>query len=189
MPRRITSGTAVTDLEYDALQTRVVKRGPTATTYYAGDLYRSVVPASGGPRQHRYAVFAGGRQLAELARTGDSTTTDVFSLHDDALGSLPAATSGSSIFRQDFAVFGEPESSLEADTGITAGFTGHEHDRDLGLYNMQGRVYDPLLGRFLTADPFMQAPFASQGLNRYSYVFNTPASLVDPSGFIASTRT
>jgi hypothetical protein len=48
---------------------------------------------------------------------------------------------------------------------------------------MKGRVYDPLAGRFTTADPIMQAPFWSQGLNRYAYVFNDPVNSVDPSGF------
>jgi hypothetical protein len=48
---------------------------------------------------------------------------------------------------------------------------------------MNGRVQDPLLGRFLSPDPFVWAPYRSQSLNRYSYVWNNPLSLVDPSGF------
>jgi RHS repeat-associated protein len=59
------------------------------------------------------------------------------------------------------------------------------HDAELGLINMQGRIYDPTMGRFLTADPIVQSPFWSQGLNRYAYVFNSPMNLVDPSGFSA----
>jgi RHS repeat-associated protein len=51
--------------------------------------------------------------------------------------------------------------------------------------NMQGRIYDPTVGRFMTADPIVQSPFWSQGLNRYAYVFNSPMNLVDPSGFSA----
>jgi hypothetical protein len=51
---------------------------------------------------------------------------------------------------------------------------------------MKGRVYDPLAGRFMTADPITQAPFWSQGLNRYSYVFNNPINNTDPSGFSAT---
>jgi uncharacterized protein RhaS with RHS repeats len=50
---------------------------------------------------------------------------------------------------------------------------------------MQGRIYDPTVGRFLTADPIVQSPFWSQGLNRYAYVFNSPMNLVDPGGFSA----
>lgn len=51
---------------------------------------------------------------------------------------------------------------------------------------MKGRIYDPLAGRFMTADPVTQAPFWSQGLNRYSYVFNNPINNTDPSGFSAT---
>lgn len=62
----------------------------------------------------------------------------------------------------------------------TRGFTGHEHVDDLGLIHMNGRIYDPSLGRMLQADP-VQNP-GSQGLNRYSYVANNPLALTDPSG-------
>jgi hypothetical protein len=48
---------------------------------------------------------------------------------------------------------------------------------------MNGRIYDPTLGRFLQADPFIQAPGNSQSYNRYSYVLNNPMSYTDPSGY------
>jgi hypothetical protein len=49
---------------------------------------------------------------------------------------------------------------------------------------MGGRLYDARIGRVLQADlPFMESPFWSQGLNRYSYVFNNPLNATDPSGF------
>ncbi len=50
---------------------------------------------------------------------------------------------------------------------------------------MNGRIYDPTLGRFLQADPFIQAPKNSQNYNRYSYVLNNPMSYTDPSGYYA----
>jgi RHS repeat-associated protein len=53
----------------------------------------------------------------------------------------------------------------------------------VGLIHMNGRVYDPELGRFMSADPFVQAPYNSQSYNRYSYVFNNPLSFTDPSGY------
>jgi hypothetical protein len=49
---------------------------------------------------------------------------------------------------------------------------------------MNGRVYHAALDHFISADPFVQAPFNSQSLNRYSYVFNNPLSFTDPTGFI-----
>jgi hypothetical protein len=49
--------------------------------------------------------------------------------------------------------------------------------------HMNGRIYDPTLGRFLQADPIIQAPTDSQSYNRYAYVRNNPLSLTDPSGY------
>jgi len=48
---------------------------------------------------------------------------------------------------------------------------------------MNGRVYDATLGRFLSADPNVQAPANTQSLNRYTYVNNNPLSYTDPSGY------
>jgi RHS repeat-associated protein len=59
---------------------------------------------------------------------------------------------------------------------------------DVGIIHMGGRIYDPVLGRFLQADPIIQAPKNSQSFNRYSYVFNNPLSYTDPSGFSAWTK-
>ena len=69
----------------------------------------------------------------------------------------------------------------------TRGFTGHEQVDDAGLIHMNGRIYDPVLGRFLSADPFIQAATNSQSLNRYSYVWNNPLNATDPSGYIVVT--
>jgi RHS repeat-associated protein len=63
------------------------------------------------------------------------------------------------------------------------GFTGHEHVEHVGLVNMNGRIYDPELGKFLSADPTTQFPESTQGWNRYAYTGNNPLSHTDPSGF------
>ncbi len=70
-----------------------------------------------------------------------------------------------------------------ANASTTRGFTGHEHADGLGIIHMNGRIYDPKLGRFLQADPFVQAPRNGQSLNRYSYALNNPLSYTDPSGY------
>jgi hypothetical protein len=49
--------------------------------------------------------------------------------------------------------------------------------------HMNGRIYDPVLGRFLSADPFIQAPGFTLSYNRYAYVVNNPLVLTDPSGY------
>jgi len=49
--------------------------------------------------------------------------------------------------------------------------------------HMNGRIYDPVTGRFLQADPLVQDPFNGQSYNRYGYVLNNPLSFTDPTGF------
>ena len=76
-----------------------------------------------------------------------------------------------------------PLDLVNFDTSVTnRGYTGHETIDELGLIHMNGRVYGPVIGRFLSADPFIQAPENSQSHNRYSYVLNNPMSYTDPSG-------
>ena len=64
------------------------------------------------------------------------------------------------------------------------GFTGHEHLTDFGLINMNGRVYDPVMSSFLSADRFVQNPLTAQGFNRYSYCMNNPLRFIDPTGWL-----
>ena len=62
------------------------------------------------------------------------------------------------------------------------GYTGHEHLPWFGLINMNSRLYDPALGRFLSPDPYVQMPDFSQNFNRYSYALNNPLRFVDEDG-------
>src|SRR6185312_14402510 len=62
-------------------------------------------------------------------------------------------------------------------------FTGQEQIPDVGLVNMNGRVYDPTLGRFLSPDPNVQAVEDLQSYNRYSYEKDNPLKYTDPTGF------
>jgi RHS repeat-associated protein len=55
---------------------------------------------------------------------------------------------------------------------------------NLNLIHMNGRVQDPVLGRFASADPFIANPDDTQAFNRYSYVRNSPLTFGDPSGFV-----
>ena len=63
------------------------------------------------------------------------------------------------------------------------GFTGHEHLYAFSLINMNGRIYDPGIGRFLSPDPVLQFPNFTQGLNPYAYALNNPLRFVDPDGY------
>ena len=83
----------------------------------------------------------------------------------------------------DWADLSKPAQASNSHTNITTrGFTGHEMLDTASLIHMNGRLYDPELGRFLQADPFIQFLAQTQGHNRYSYVLNNPTSLTDPTG-------
>jgi RHS repeat-associated protein len=60
------------------------------------------------------------------------------------------------------------------------GYTGHEHLALFGLINMNGRMYDPVIGRVLSVDNYTHG--GSQGYNRYAYALNNPLKFTDPDG-------
>ena len=67
------------------------------------------------------------------------------------------------------------------------GYTGHEHLPEFGLVNMNARLYDPALGRFLNPDPEVQLPDNTQSYNRYTYCVNNPLRYADPTGEVIRT--
>ena len=75
----------------------------------------------------------------------------------------------------------------EPELMLGRGYTGHEHLTWFGLINMNARLYDPLIGRFLSPDPFVQMPDFTQNFNRYSYCLNNPLVYVDESGELVFT--
>lgn len=88
---------------------------------------------------------------------------------------------GGRVFDATYDAWGRQTVTLNT-IGLRRGYTGHEMMGEFGLINMNGRVYDPTLGRFLSPDNYVQAPDNSQSFNRYSYCLNNPLKYTDPSG-------
>lgn len=59
---------------------------------------------------------------------------------------------------------------------------------NLNMTHMGGRVYDQLVGQFLSVDPFIDGINSTRGWNRYSYVRNNPLSFTDPSGYTSTIK-
>jgi RHS repeat-associated protein len=125
--------------------------------------------------------------VAQIEHAGGGTKTKY--LLQDRLGSAAAVLNqtGEVVERLFYASHGERLNAAGAAVGGSAaglrpGFTGHEHDDDLGLINMRGRVYDPGLRRFLSPDPSIGQAANGLGIDRYAYVANDPFNRVDPTG-------
>jgi RHS repeat-associated protein len=165
------------------------------TTIYAGGLFEKVTAAGATTFRH-YVPAPGGIALHLRYANGVPAATRYLTL--DHLGSTDRIldAGGKVLVTEGFRPFGgrrRPDGGdpTAADLAKIAaatrdGFTGHEHLDNLGLVHMNGRVYDPLIGRFLGADPYVSLPYDGQGLNRYSYVLNNPLLLTDPSGYDAT---
>ncbi len=120
--------------------------------------------------------------------------------HKDQLGSLIATTdhAGNVTARYAYDPFGkrrytntayDPYGNLVVDwttdgsPGTDRGFTGHEHLDDMGIVHMNGRLYDPTLGRMMQPDPFVQEMLNLQNYDRYGYCYNSPLICTDPTGY------
>ncbi|RKH68732.1 RHS repeat-associated core domain-containing protein [Corallococcus aberystwythensis] len=183
------------NFSYDAFQKRVLKlRNNGDSTLYVSGLYEKRQTA--GVVSHVFQIPGAGGPVAQVQWTaeGGGFNVETLYLHGDHLGSIETVSNqaGGVVQRRKYQPFGaqanpsNPTQRVLATTGsVRVGFTGHEDDAESSLVNMGGRLYDPRAGRFLSADPFVSAPFSSQGHNRYSYVFNNPLSMTDPSGFTA----
>ncbi len=77
---------------------------------------------------------------------------------------------------------GSDDTTCSLTSQTTHGFTNQEEIDAMCLVNLNARVYDPLLGRFMSPEPTVEQPFNLQDLNRYTYVGNNPLSFTDPSG-------
>lgn len=170
-----------------------------SSTYYGtptGGFYYEIHQTGGGIDS---ALFVERAQFTDQTidlATGQpvsaTTTTYLRYFHKDHLGSISVITNeaGAVTERLSYDAWGKRRHPTGADdpsetitSSTDRGFTGHEHLEYVGLIHMNGRIYDPVLARFLTADPFIQDPTDTQSLNRYTYVLNNPLAYTDPHGF------
>ena len=185
---RVDSGLNITtgaNFEYDAGFNRIVKQEDSGeTTIYIGKDYERIT--HNGATKHRYTITTGSHAV-QIERTDGTDVDQPKYLLGDNLGSTNVILDAQGNVAQtlEFDPWG-----MRTDTGDTTGvnsitnrgYTGHEMDDDVGLVNMNARIYDPYLGRFLSADPVLPNPYDMQQFNRYSYVVNNPLKYVDPTG-------
>ena len=133
---------------------------------------------------------------ANILQRKENNNNALYYLHRDYLGSILAVTNstGSIVEKRHFDAWGNvllvedgQNNNLNKLTFLERGYTGHEHLQGVGLINMNARLYDAKLHRFLAPDNFVQDPSNPQNYNRYGYVMNNPLKYTDESGEIALT--
>ncbi|MFH0756993.1 MAG: RHS repeat-associated core domain-containing protein [Bacteroidota bacterium] len=138
----------------------------------------------------KYHYISGGNGLTAIFVKQGSGNDTMYHVFSDHLGSLTTIVNAStnSVENYSFNAWGTPRDPDNWDQPFTGslfagrGYTGHEHLTDFNLINMNGRVYDPVLGRFLSPDPYVQLAEYPNSFNRYSYALNNPLIYVDPYG-------
>ena len=198
-PTSITKGSVVSTFYYGTNGNRYKHiandQGNITTTYYAGSTEHVV---SSSTTETRTNLGDWG-----IRTTDEQGNSKLRFVHRDRLGSALTMTSATIdtalvggrnavVELRAFDVFGKLlgtskggklQWGSKALTISERGFTGHEHLTGVDLIHMNGRVYDPQSGRFLSVDPFIQSPENSQSINPYSYIGNNPLAGLDPTGY------
>jgi len=156
---------------------------------YVGGMYEKITDASGTREVYYLSGPNGWFATYTIYADGHSETNYILKDH---LGSVNYVLNEDGTVKQElsFDAWGNrrnpstwlPFTGTPPAAVTDRGFTGHEHLYVFGLINMNGRVYDPILGRMLSPDNYVQAPDNTQNMNRYSYCVNNPLVYTDPSG-------
>jgi RHS repeat-associated protein len=174
--------------DYNRIKGILNKGGVTTTRYYFGDYEETTT--NGVTKQLAYISSPAGL-IAIVEGTGIYHFT-----YTDHLGSIVAVTnSGGTIeYEQNFDAWGRrrdpanwsPYAPTATVPGLPdwlyRGYTGHEMLDAFGLINMNARLYDPVVGRMLGPDNYVQDPFSSQSFNKFTYAGNNPTKYIDPDG-------
>ncbi|MGB4958922.1 MAG: RHS repeat-associated core domain-containing protein, partial [Saprospiraceae bacterium] len=160
------------------------------TKYYLGE-YEKLINATG---THFVQYVDLGGQLIAIIDSDGNTHTPHYT-YTDHLGSIVMVTdaAGNIEAEQSFDPWGRRRDGqhweyinenlpLDLPVWLYRGYTGHEHLPQFHLINMNGRLYDPALGRMLSPDNIIQDGGYSQNYNRYSYTYNNPLKYTDPDG-------
>ena len=169
----------------------VTQSGSTILTrWYAGSSYMKET-AAGVTKEYTY--IGGDAYSAPIAAITQSGVTTYYYLLRDYLGNIThwVNTSNTVDAEYSFDAWGRSRNPTDWSYDLTGqpamfadrGFTSHEYLPWFNLYNMNGRMYDPLVGRFISPDPYVQMPGQTQSMNRYTYCMNNPLLYVDYNGY------
>ncbi len=197
-PLQIKEGDRQINFSYNGDKDRVksvLKVGTQSTTnYYFGEGQYQHITEGGTTKE---LLFIGGSPYsAPLVVEKKAGKLKHYYIHRDYLGSVLSLTNDQGLLAVEYSYdpwgrMRNPKTNQLYAVGsepplfIGRGYTGHEHLQAFGVINMNARLYDPVIGRFFSPDPYVQAPDFTQNYNRYGYCLNNPLVYTDPDGELA----
>ena len=180
MPLTITSGANSDTYQYTSEHQRFkeLHQDGTYVLFFgleSGEPHYEQQVGLNGVWNYRYYLDIGGSAVGMVLQSNTGAlSTNYF--HRDHLGSVTAVTNDAGTVLQKFSydAWGKKRNLNGTDaTGVVAsvvdrGFTEHEELDSIGLINMNGRIYDPAIGRFLSSDIYVTGSGFSQSYNRYA---------------------
>ena len=178
-PLQITTANAQTTYHYNANRKRFEKTNQqgtkTTTTYFMGN-YEQETTTTPTQTTTTQKYYLAPNTLYTKTTTNGQTITNTYNLLTNNQGSITAITNKNcqTLQKYSYTPYGEQTQTKGQTTPITnKGYTGHEEIKSQNLIHMNGRLYDPTIGRFLSAET-IQHPTNTQNLNRYSYWAKQP---------------
>ena len=176
----VTGGSAAVSTVYDADGNRLIRKDGSGSTLYLPEGVEVHVDAAGSnATSTRYYSFAG---ETVAVRTGAGLSFLGSDRHGTAQVAVSSATGAATVRRSD--PFGNPRGGSPSWPG-ERGFVGGTTDSATGLTHLGAREYDPTLGRFVSADPLLDASDPQQ-INGYAYADNNPTTSADPDGMLCT---
>lgn len=172
------NGVLTSSYTYDDNGQRIKKEENGKVTYYFFNNYEEVYDIKTSSEVFEKSVsycFANGQRVAYTEKDNNNIV-NTFYYHSDHLSSAVRITnaSGNVIQSMAYTPFGEV-AWFAGENSTSYTYTGQESDFT-GFMYYNARYYDPVLGRFLQADSYLD------GMNRYTYCGNNPIIYNDPTG-------
>ncbi|MDR3401427.1 MAG: FG-GAP-like repeat-containing protein [Chthoniobacter sp.] len=188
----LTEGATSITYAYDSEHARIQQVGPGGTTTYLNDLTSGAMSEQvvNGSTTTWHDFILAPEEGALVAERLTGPTLLYFTV--DPLSSIAVVTNASAgvTERDSYDAWGRRRNSNGTDNTVcavtsatTRGYTGQEMMDSVCAVNLNARVYDPTIARFMAADPIdVDSYYDLQELNRYAYVDNGPLNNTDVTG-------
>ncbi|KAF0219658.1 MAG: YD repeat [Geobacteraceae bacterium] len=176
---QVADGAMSSAYTYNGNGQRVKKVVNSVTTIFHYSLGQLIAESNSVGAITAEYVYLNGQPLAKIEGT------NIYYYHNDHLGTPQKMTdnTGAVVWSAEYKPFGEAIIDLSSTTMNNLRFPGQYFDEETGLNYNYFRNYNPMIGRYIEADPIG----IKRGENHlFVYVQNNPINWIDPEGLARS---